>query len=102
MAPQIPSSSDNAKTSFKTLEEILLKIDLGTQALNGMGILLQPVFETGNEFLERAQRNDVAVLFQFFGQILNEQSLLAQNTLEQLHDHLQHQDFPPHTTKSIE
>ena len=102
MAPQIPSPSDNAKTNFKTLEEILLRIDLGTQALDGLGLLLQPVRHDDHEYLERVQRKDVAALFQFFGQILNEQSLLAQNTLEQLHDHLQHQDFPPHTTKSIE
>ncbi len=66
-AAAVPPSEHPA---FAELQAHLNFLQLGSEALKGIGALMQPEYSCGNEQLNGAFRGDASAVFRFFGEAL--------------------------------
>lgn len=70
--------------AFLDLAAAVRLLSLGADALKGIGAMMQPDSEAGNEQLNMARRGDASAIFEFFGEVLKEPVQIASEAAERL------------------
>lgn len=69
---------------FDDMGAAINRLALGADALKGIGAMMQPAMEIGDEQLECARRSDISAIFQFFGEVLREPVQTASDAAQRL------------------
>lgn len=70
--------------AFLDLAAAVRLLALGADALKGIGVMMQPDSDAGNEQLNMARRGDASAIFEFFGEVLKEPVQIASEAAERL------------------
>lgn len=79
------TSTEVRIASVEQLQEIMKAADLlkiGIGALNTIGLMLGPEMTEGDEPISGAKRSDIAVLFEFFAEVLHEPAARIYNVAD--------------------
>lgn len=70
--------------AFYDLAAAVRLLALGADALKGIGAMMQPDSDAGNEQLNMARRGEASAIFEFFGEVLKEPAQIAGEAADRL------------------
>lgn len=70
--------------AYQEMEKAIRELTLGIDALKGIGVMMQPESQHGNEQLTSTRRGDISAIFEFFGEALRQRVDSANDAAQSL------------------
>lgn len=83
-APSLAAVPLHKHGAFDEIQAAANLLALGADAIKGMGAMMLPEMEAGDEHLTATRRSDLSAIFSFFGEVLREPAGIISDAAERI------------------